>query len=284
MRMPRLVLVVVCAVGLARPAFAQSPDRGVDDPAPLTAAALQRPSSVPDFGVGTVPDASASAPKPPATGFFSGLFGPLGGDFKHLASRDTALWLAVGAGAALAAHPSDKHFSTTLSTSDGVEDALDPGTPIGSGYIQVGAAFGAYVIGRVAGKSELAHVGGDLFRAQLIDTAMVQGVKLAAGRTRPDGAKYSFPSGHTSSAFTTAAVLQRHYGWKVGLPAYSVAAYVGGSRIAENRHYLSDVLFGAALGIIAGHAVTVGHGSRQFALAPIAVPGGAGIGFVHIGQ
>jgi membrane-associated phospholipid phosphatase len=50
-------------------------------------------------------------------------------------------------------------------------------------------------------------------------------------------------------------VAERHYGWKVGLPAYSLAGLVAVSRLQRNKHYLSDVLAGATLGYIAGRAV-----------------------------
>ena len=77
-------------------------------------------------------------------------------------------------------------------------------------------------------------------------------------------------------SFASATVLQRHFGWKVGLPAYAVASYVAASRVEMKRHYLSDVAFGAALGIVAGRSVTIG-GRHQFLLAPMATPAGAGI-------
>ena len=77
---------------------------------------------------------------------------------------------------------------------------------------------------------------------------------------------------------------QRHFGWKVGIPAYGAASYVAASRLQTNRHYLSDVAFGAALGIVAGRTVTVGHGNARFAVAPVAAPGGGGIAFTWIGN
>ena len=66
----------------------------------------------------------------------------------------------------------------------------------------------------------------------------------------------SFPSGHTSSAFATASVLQHHFGWKAGVPSYVVATYVASSRMAHSRHFVSDVVFGAGIGIAAGRATT----------------------------
>jgi hypothetical protein len=79
-------------------------------------------------------------------------------------------------------------------------------------------------------------------------------------------------------AFASATVLQRHFGWKAGIPAYAVASYVAASRVQTQRHYLSDVAFGAALGIVAGRTVSVGHG-RQLMLTPMALHGGGGAVF-----
>jgi membrane-associated phospholipid phosphatase len=67
---------------------------------------------------------------------------------------------------------------------------------------------------------------------------------------------YSFPSGHASAVFTTASILHQHFGWKVGGPSYVVASYVALSRLPSNRHFLSDVIFGSALGIAVGRSVT----------------------------
>jgi len=84
--------------------------------------------------------------------------------------------------------------------------------------------------------------------------------------------------------FASATVLQRNLGWKAGIPAYAVAGYVAASRIQVRRHFLSDVTFGAALGITAGRAVTIGRGDHRFAVAPAAVPGGGGISLTWIGK
>jgi hypothetical protein len=50
------------------------------------------------------------------------------------------------------------------------------------------------------------------------------------------------------------------------------------------RHFLSDVAFGAALGIVAGRSVTVGAGDRRFAVSPVAVPGGGAVQFAWLGH
>jgi membrane-associated phospholipid phosphatase len=63
------------------------------------------------------------------------------------------------------------------------------------------------------------------------------------------------------------------------VPAYGLAAYVAASRVQAERHFLSDITFGAAIGIVAGRTVTVGRGDARFAVSPAAVPGGAGVSF-----
>ena len=59
-------------------------------------------------------------------------------------------------------------------------------------------------------------------------------------------------------------MLQRHLGWKVGAPAYAIAAYVGAARLAADKHHVSDVLMGAGIGLVAARSVTVGVGSQRF--------------------
>ena len=66
------------------------------------------------------------------------------------------------------------------------------------------------------------------------------------------------------------------------MPAYSLAAYVAASRLQENRHFASDVIFGAAVGIVAGRTVTVGRGAARFTVAPMALSGGGGVTFTRL--
>ena len=74
-------------------------------------------------------------------------------------------------------------------------------------------------------------------------------------------------------ASSVATVLERHLGWKKSLLGYTIASYVAASRLHDNRHYLSDVLFGAAVGTIAGRTVTE-HGAEMWTFTPARVPGG----------
>lgn len=248
------------------------------EPAPaapaLPAAVAQRQI---DWTGGVADDASRL--KAPS---FGRIFQDLGGDFVRLPTRENGLLLGLGAGLAGLAAPNDTELTSSMHGNTGAKGFFGPGAYIGNFYLNLGASFATYAVGRATGNAKLAIVGADIARAQIVSQATTQGIKYIAARTRPDGTDRSFPSGHTSSAFATATVLQRHYGWKVGIPAYALAGYVGASRLHANKHYLSDVAFGAALGIIAGRTVTVGIGSTKFALAPIAAQGGVGIGFTKV--
>ncbi|MFK7900009.1 MAG: phosphatase PAP2 family protein [Cyclobacteriaceae bacterium] len=74
--------------------------------------------------------------------------------------------------------------------------------------------------------------------------------KSTIRKKRPDRPAYNaFPSGHTSSAFSGAAFIQRRYGWKLGIPSYFLASLTGFSRIRTGHHDIWDVLAGATLGI-----------------------------------
>ncbi len=74
-------------------------------------------------------------------------------------------------------------------------------------------------------------------------------LKYSVKRERPDGSDaLSFPSAHTMFAFQGAAFIHQRYGFTYAIPAYLGAAFVGYSRIEADKHYLSDVLAGAAIG------------------------------------
>ena len=83
---------------------------------------------------------------------------------------------------------------------------------------------------------------------------VVNGLKYTVKRERPNQRKNnSFPSGHTATAFMAATMLYKEYKdlspW-VGIGAYSAATLVATGRMMNNRHWLSDVLAGAGIGIM----------------------------------
>lgn len=67
----------------------------------------------------------------------------------------------------------------------------------------------------------------------------------------------SFPSGHTTGAFAAATVFALEYKKTPWIPvlSYSVATLIGLSRITENKHWLTDIVAGAALGFLTGQQV-----------------------------
>lgn len=89
-----------------------------------------------------------------------------------------------------------------------------------------------------------------------IMAGVTQGLKYAINRPRPDNGPRSFPSGHTATAFLTATMLHKEYGWRSpwwSIGGYTVAAFTGISRILNDRHWMSDVAAGAAIGIGSVH-------------------------------
>lgn len=92
-----------------------------------------------------------------------------------------------------------------------------------------------------------------LFISNLVASAITFQLKVMTNKTRPDGSQQSFPSGHTTIAFTNAAVLFNEF--KETSPAlaysgYAFATATGAFRIANNKHWVSDVLVGAGIGML----------------------------------
>lgn len=264
--MPRLLTTLFIVAALA--------------PAPVALAQAPAPAEAP--GTAVAASTAPAAPEPDAT--FRSLFGDLGRELGGLPSKSTAITLGLGGALALAALPADKPLTAHATRSESLDRVFELGESVGSGWAQGGAALATFIVGRATGNRRVQSVGADLVQAQIVTSVMTQGLKLAVDRTRPDDGRFSFPSGHSSGTFATATVLHRHFGWKVGLPAYGLATYVAASRLQENRHFASDVIFGAAIGIVAGRTVTVGRGRNAFSLAPVAVPGGAGVMLTRVRQ
>ena len=94
-----------------------------------------------------------------------------------------------------------------------------------------------------------------MLKALSVTSATTLGLKLLRHNRTPNGKALAWPSGHTSSSFTVAAVLDEFYGPEVGFPAYLGAGFVGYRMIDSGDHWASDVVFGAVLGYIVGHHI-----------------------------
>ena len=164
---------------------------------------------------------------------------------------------------------------------------------------------GLWAAGRLLDRPEMADVGLHAAEAFLVAELVTGVLKLTAGRTRPRrnlddpfdfglfrgfrGDDFqAFPSGHTSGSFAVAAALahemERLWGgspWLYGAITYGPAALVGMSRMYDNHHWASDVVFGAAIGAFSGwKSVEYNHENpdnrvNRWLLAGSITPGGA---------
>jgi len=206
------------------------------------------------------------------------LFTTLPSDFGHLFTPANGLIVGVGGAGSLAVHPKDDEIAADIyDPSGGRRDFFRAGASIGDGVEQSAFALGTYVVGRVWQKPRLANAGADLVDAQIVNGVLTQGIKAATQRTRPNGGSHAFPSGHTSATFATAEVVREHFGWKWGVPAYAVGAYVSVSRMVDNKHWASDVVFGTAIGLISGRAASFDRIRQGISVTPSIVPGGFAI-------
>ena len=114
----------------------------------------------------------------------------------------------------------------------------------------------------------------------MLNGIITRSLKYAVDRERPDGGQHSFPSGHSSATFATASVLHEHFGWKVGVPPMPSRSFVAWARFRDNSHWLSDVVFGSAIGIAVGRTVVGGHAPTSWQVLPTATKGGAAI-YLH---
>ena len=185
--------------------------------------------------------------------------------------RQPDLYLLV---AGLSVIPGFEHHESVdlnedLGESPRARRLLRYGNLLGNPIIPIAASITSYGIGRWLHFNKLAAFGCDLASAQMLNGALTLSMKVGLARRRPDRSPYSFPSGHSSTAFTTAGVIMHHFGPGWGLLAEGVGAYVGVSRLGANKHYVSDVVAGAILGNYI--AWRVGHrrsAMERFNLAP----------------
>lgn len=208
---------------------------------------------------------------------FTHLLSNLGEDLAAMPTRENVGILATGGAFALIfKNNNDARAHAWVLEQDADSPAASLGNVIGDGGTQAAIAIGTWLGGRAAHNARVETVGTHLIRAQVLNGLFTQGLKYAMQRERPDGGSYSFPSGHTSATFATAAVIHTDYGWAAALPVYGLGAFVGWSRVRTNHHWLSDVAFGAALGIVSGRAASHG-GLGQWTVTPVKTPGGVAI-------
>ncbi len=286
-----MLMPLILAVGLS--AQSATVQRTRVDEAPIPIPNVQLPVETSPRGTETLANPAAAAgpdavesdaqrddpqarkpPTPERTGI-KALFANLAGDYTHLPHRDNFYVAVLGGALAMAVHPLDSDFNAHLrSHYVVVNTTFAPAKYLGNTPEQLALSLGTFAIGRAVGSDKTSHLGMDLLRAQILTESIVQPIKFATHRERPDGSNhYSFPSGHAAITFAGATVIERHLGWKGSVVGYTIASYVAASRMHDNVHFLSDVVFGAAIGTIAGRTATQ-HGRRYWTFLPVSVPGG----------
>lgn len=203
-------------------------------------------------------------------------------NFKYLPSMENLYWAGAGGGLALAVHPFDDDLNKKLVGNDTADKIFKAGEILGELGPLLASASVVYAVGRTKDQPKVSHLGMDLLNALAMSEALTQTLKYTTRRERPDGSgKNSFPSGHAADTFAFATTLERHLNWKYSVPAYVFSSYVALSRLPANRHWLSDAVFGSAVGIIAGRTVTSHEAERPYPVAVTIIPGGAAIMYVH---
>lgn len=162
--------------------------------------------------------------------------------------------LAAGSAASYGAYTQEDHLRREWGQNKLMsKEQTRPGDIIGMGVVGGTVALGQIVFDSPNG---WAHA-----EALVWTFLTTHAIKYGSQKERPNGLnRMSMPSGHTSTAFASATHLTYAYGWWVGVPSFALATYTGLTRIADDAHWLSDVVAGATLGIFWARA-TYGHHS-----------------------
>ena len=122
------------------------------------------------------------------------------------------------------------------------------------------AMSGMYLFSKDQGELDKAIL---MAKATIYSGIMTDVTKRIVRETRPNGGAFSFPSGHTTTAFAFASVVSMEHSMAWGIAANTMAAFVGFSRMNDNAHYLHDVLAGATIGTMYGMGVYYAQKNRE---------------------
>lgn len=180
-------------------------------------------------------------------------------DFKLTFNRSdnlTAIFLAGGASVAMHNTTADDKIADSMEHDQILNKTTDEGLNIlGSPGTHFAIAGLWYSIAAENEDSLNKQRAWTMIRALSLTGATTVALKAARDNDTPNGKSWAWPSGHTSSSFAFASVLDEFYGPKVGIPAYCAAGLVAYRMMETGDHWASDVVFGATLGWIAGHTI-----------------------------
>jgi hypothetical protein len=171
---------------------------------------------------------------------------------------DKFFWLLAAGGGSIAINSSgaDDRMEKDIRHNAFIAEDMDRMLEVvgGPGF-HFGVAGLWYMIAAEQGNEKGLDQSWTMLKALSVTGAWTLTLKLAVNNDTPNGMELAWPSGHTSSSFTVASVLDEFYGPGVGIPAYLGAGFVGYRMMESGDHWPSDVLFGAVLGYIVGHHV-----------------------------
>lgn len=163
---------------------------------------------------------------------------------------------------------------------------------VGQPEVYATVALGTVAAGLISGNSKITRAGARISSGIALGGVVSTLIKFSVGRRRPFSARdqytfgpfskadASFPSGHTMTAFALATgISDEVHSLPVTIGMYTLATGVGWSRMNDNKHWLTDVLTGAAIGITSvkimnGHWRVFGISAPRVLLEP---KGGAGL-------
>jgi membrane-associated phospholipid phosphatase len=193
----------------------------------------------------------------------------------HTSKQDAKWWLIFG-GATAGLIAADRHIQSAAPNNSGLARAGIDASYLGTPYALIPITAGFYLAGTAKGSDRFRETGLLAFETMLDVTIMQVVLKTITNRERPfegdgrgrfehsTGARYSssFPSGHAIETFALASIFAHEYPHKWWLQAiiYGYAGGVMSARLAANKHFPSDVVAGAAMGLFVGDYV---YGKRH---------------------
>ncbi len=156
-------------------------------------------------------------------------------------------------------------------------------------FTPLAAVYGLKVAG-IKSRSSLIDQFALSVKSELLMTLIVQGMKSTIKSKRPSGGMNSMPSGHTAQAFVSATILDMEYRdtspW-ISVAGYATATTTAMYRMINNKHWISDVLIGAGIGILSTKIVYFTHRYRfgikdNVVIVPTLLNHGAGVSFAMV--
>ncbi len=204
--------------------------------------------------------------------------------------RDVA-WFSAAVGASVAlvsvdARMTDQALRSPMQQGGFIRSSLDVASEFG-GPGAIAFSAGLWGIGKLTHHRALDRIGLRSMEAIAVSGVVTSALKGITGRARPDhrpgesrnfalarGIRDShgydsFPSGHATTAFALASVLDAEWArfsptrprW-IRPALYAAASLTAASRVFDNRHWVSDVVLGSTIGVLGGHAVVRWHADR----------------------